>query len=445
MAERIYDVIVVGGGTAGWVAALAAARQKKDVLLVERKGYLGGVLASGLPINGFFDASQRQVVKGYADELVVRLQEFSGGTDYRLTDLWFGGQVFVDPAVVKPALIEMCHEAGVEILMFSQVVDVVLEGNRVGSIVVQSKSSQEVLRGRSFVDASGDAALSHLAGAPLQEMKRLQPPTLVFRLENVDLEALREHLVAHPEDFMQGRMLPGRQMTREFFETTDMFFVFPDLVEKIGIKGEYAPFIDRFMFTATPGGSGVVVNMLRALGIDGSSSRSLSQATVDLYRNLIPLVDFYRKNIPGFQHCVLCDAEPEIQLRETRRIAGDYTITAEDALGGESFDDNIAVAGYFIDIHSSEHSHGTWKLLEKPFGIPYRSLLPQNLEGVVTAGRCISGSEEAAASYRVMATCMAVGQAAGTAAALSADGDTTPREIDVEQLRRVLKREGAIL
>ncbi len=445
MAERIYDVIVVGGGTAGWVAALAAARQKKDVLLVERKGYLGGVLASGLPINGFFDASQRQVVKGYADELVVRLQEFSGGTDYRLTDLWFGGQVFVDPAVVKPALIEMCHEAGVEILMFSQVVDVVLEANRVAGIVVQSKSSQEVLRGRSFVDASGDAVLSHLTGAPLQEMKRLQPPTLVFRLENVDLGALREHLAAHPEDFMQGRMLPGRQMTREFLKNTDMFFVFPDLVEKVGVKGEYPPFIDRFMFTGTPGGSGVVVNMLRALRVDGSSSKSLSRATVELYRNLLPLVDFYRKNIPGFQRCVLCDSEPEIQLRETRRIVGDYTITARDALGAKSFDDNIAVAGYFIDIHSSEDSHGTWKLLEEPFGIPYRSLLPKDLDGVVTAGRCISGSEEAAASYRVMATCMAIGQAAGTAAALSVDADTTPRGIDVEQLRNVLRSEGAVL
>ena len=443
--DELYDVVVVGGGTAGWAAALAAAREGASVLLLERKGYVGGVLSSGLPINGFFDASQRQVIKGSADELVERLREVGGSSGYRLTDLWFAGQVFVDPALIKAVLLEMLQEAGVRLLLFSQVVDVARDGERIEHLVVQGRSGAFLCRGRTFVDSSGDAVLSFLSGSPLQSLDRLQPPTLVFRIENVDLPKLREHLADHPEDFMSGRMLPGRALTREFIRNTDFFFAFPGLTRQVEARGEYVPLIDRFMFTATPGGTGVVVNMLRARDADGTSSESLSRATVDLYTNLVPLVRFFRERIPGFERCTLCDAEPEVQLRETRRIVGDYTLTDEDVTEGRDFADSVAVGGYFIDIHSSTDSHGRWQLLERPYGIPYRTLLPQGLEGVLTAGRCISGTETAAASYRVMATCMAMGQAAGTAAALSSGTGKPPRELDPEKLRARLAEERAVV
>ncbi len=449
--DGIHDVVVVGGGTAGWAAALAAARVGRSVLVVDRKGYLGGALGTGLPIHGFSNARHEQVVAGIAAELVERLGPVGGAGGLARTDLWFAKYVVTNPAVVKATILEMLDEAGVELLLFSQMVEARLDGRRVAGIVVQKKSERELVAGRTFVDASGDAALCLASGVPMQRLDELQPPSLVFRIENVDVAALRRYLVEHPERYMTGRMLPGKQVSREFLEAATFFFVFPELVGEVPFKGDYSPYINRFMFTTTPDERGVVVNMLRARGVDGTRSESLSRATVDMYRNLVALVEFFRSRIPGFSRCSLCDSEPEIQLRETRRVVGDYSLTAEDVVGGRFFEDTIAVGGYFIDIHSSTDSAGTWKLLEKPYGIPDRSLLPQGIENVVVAGRCIAGEREAAASFRVMATCMATGQAAGEAAALAAGADPAGpdagrlRGVDPAELRRRLRGGGAIV
>jgi glycine/D-amino acid oxidase-like deaminating enzyme len=443
-ADR-YDVVVAGGGTAGWTAALAAARMGKSVLVVERKGCLGGVLSSGLPIHGFFNARHRQVVSGIAEEFVNRLTALGGAKGFTKTDLWFAAYVVTNPAIVRAVIFDMLHEAGVEVLLFAQVVDIVRRGNSLEGIVVQKKSEQELILANTFIDATGDALLCHYAGVPMQEIETLQPPTLVFRVENVDVPALRSYLVAHPEVYMQGRMLPGTSLTKEFLESTLFFYVFQDRIGEVKTTGDYTPLINRFMFTSTPDDQGIVVNMLRGLHVDGKRSESLTEATVHLYRNLVPLVESFRKIIPGFSRCTLCDSEPEIQLRETRRVVGDYTMQTSDVVDGKFFDDTVAVGGYFIDIHSSTDSSGIWKLLENPYGIPYRSLLPQGLDNVLVAGRSISGNRESAASYRVMATCMAMGQAAGTAAAFAGEKGGRVRDIDMGGLKTRLLRDKAIL
>lgn len=441
-----YDVIIAGGGTAGWVAALSAARMNRKVLMIEKKGYLGGTLASGLPIHGFFDGHQRQVVKGIAHEFIERLAAAGQSTGYHYTDLWFNAFVVMNSAAVKPVIFDMLHEADVDLLLFSQIIGCHRHGQFIKSVVVQNKSEQEVIAGDVFIDATGDAWLASLAGAEMQRMpEHTQPPSLVLRIENVDVGRLRTYLCEHPENYLSYRLRPGKQLTKDFIENTQFFFTFPDKVRKLEYKGNYSPFIDRFMFTTMPNTNGVIVNMLRAHQVDCTSSHSLTRASIEMYRNVLHLIEGFKTHIPGFENCYLCDCEPEIQVRETRRIDGEYTLSFDDVMQGAAFTDSIAVGGYFIDIHSPTDAHGTWVRTDKGYGIPYRTMLPKRLENLLVTGRCISGTREASASYRVMATCMALGQAAGTAAALSLKEGCSFRSINVNLLRDILRDQEAVV
>jgi hypothetical protein len=441
-----YDVIVIGAGTAGWVSALAAARLGRKTLLIERKGYPGGVLASGLHMLGFHDGTGRPVVRGIAHELVSELQRLGGSDGYHLTDLWHSSFVSVNSFMIKPILFEMLHQAGVHLLFYSQVIEITRSGNRITSVVAAGRSGYARYTGRVFVDASGDALVAHLAGCAMQpdDVPR-QPPSLAIRLEQVDVARLRAYLLEHPEEYLTYRLKPGRTVTDDFLRDTPFFFLSEDKLRTAPFVGDYFPFIDRFMFSIIPGTCAASVNMLRAHHSDCTRSIDLTAATVNCYRNCVSLLEAFRKHIPGFENAYLCDCEPEILVRETRRIDGLYTLCSDDAFAGRHFADQIALSGYFIDIHSSSDAKGTWIRTKQAFGIPYRCLLPQSVDNLLVAGRCISGSAEASASYRVMATCMAIGQAAGTAAALSSRLDKSPQQLDTAELRQVLADNGAIL
>lgn len=446
MAEgQIYDVVVAGGGTAGWVAALAAARQNKRVIILERKGSIGGVMGTGLPLLGFHDDNYKQVVKGYAHELVEKLVEAGASNGYQTTDLWHNSFVTYNSAAMRPIITQMLYDAGVKVVFFSHVTDVVMEGKRLKGILVQGKTGSTLYLGKIFIDATGDAGVAYYAGAQMQEISEFQPPSMVVRIENVDIDRLRKHMYENPSDYPSYRLKPGKALTKEFLETTPFFFALPERIGNVKYEGEYLPLIDRFMFTTMENTRGVIVNMLRARDIICSDSESLSDATMICYMNAINLVNGFRENVPGFENAYLCDSDPEMQVRETRRIVGEYTMQEEDVVAGKDFEDSIAVGSYFIDIHSSRDSHGTWKRTDKAYGIPYRALIPKEIEGLLAAGRCISGSRGASASYRVMATCMAMGQAAGTAASISIDNGILPRNIDASLLRNKLVQEGAIV
>jgi hypothetical protein len=440
-----FEVVIAGGGTAGWMAALSSAREKKKTLLVERKGYLGGVLASGLALYGFHDATHRQVVKGYAAEFVERLKQNGGSDGYTLLDLWHASMVAVDSAVIKPLIFEMLCEAGVELLLFSQVIDVLINGRVIQGLLVQNKKGKMLIRGHCFIDATGDALVADLAGFQVDKSGETQPPSLVLRIENVDIDELRSYLLVHEEDYVSWRMLPGKKVGREFIKNCRKFLIFPELVKKFCCRGDYAPLINRIMFTCTPDMKGVMVNMLRARGNDGMSSESLSSGSIDIYRNVLPLVDFFRRQVPGFSHCRLADCEPEILLRETQRICGEYSLKTRDVLEGKILEDTIALGGYFIDMHSSKNSGGNWTIVPRAFGIPYHSLVAKDADNLFAVGRCISGSREAIAASRVMATAMATGQAAGIAASLCIDDVCKAKALDISKLKKRLVETGMVL
>jgi flavin-dependent dehydrogenase len=202
-AARRHQVVVAGGGTAGWVAALAAARGGADVLLVERRHHLGGNLASGLPILGFFNVDSQQIVHGIAHELVERLLPLRGTGGYQLVDTWQSSQVSLEPLVVKSVIQELLEEAGVRLLFAAQVTDALIDSPRLAGIVVQKRSGREVIGADLFIDATGDAELAYQAAVPVQlgaeSDGSMQPPTILVRLLDVDVRGLRDYLKRHPE------------------------------------------------------------------------------------------------------------------------------------------------------------------------------------------------------------------------------------------------------
>jgi len=305
------------------------------------------------------------------------------------------------------------------------------------------------VRGDVFVDATGDAELAYRAGAPVQlgnpQTGAMQPPTLLVRLLGVDMRAMREHLKAHPDDYVNWRLKPGKTITPAFLETVPIFLAFTRQLQAAREAGDFVATIDRVMFSAMPFDRSICVNMLRPYGVDGTRSESLTDGLRQLRPEVLKLERFFRKYIPGCEHAYAADVDPELLCRETRRIVGEYALTAEDVLAGRQFDDSVGLGGYYIDVHNPDDPGCACILSHGTYGIPYRCLLPQKIEGLLVAGRAISGTQPAAGSFRVMATCMAIGQGAGTAAALAAEQKVVPRQVSVERLREDLVSAGALV
>lgn len=443
-----YDVIIVGGGTSGWIAALAAARNNAKTLVIDGRGYLGGNLASGLPIVGMHDTQYRQVVQGIVQEFIDRLVNVNGAEEPDFTPMWNNSLIPIDPVLVKSVILEMLIEAEVDILLYGGAVAASATNNQLRNITVQAKEGQRSFTAKVFIDATGDADVAALLNSPMEKGNaegKMQASSLIFRMCNVNLGTLRNFLIQNKNAFVDWRMRPGERITEKFIRDTKLFLILPELLDKIQTKGDYRPLVDRVMFCVLPNERDVLVNMLQAYGIDGTRSESLTRGTVDLRVNVVPLIEFFRKHIPGFSQAYAVDADPNILVRETRRIVGQYILTEEDVLTGHQFDDSIAIGAYYIDVHNPSDPHCDCTLIKAPYGIPFRCLVTQGVDNLLVTGRAISGTSRAAGSYRVMGTCMAVGQAAGTAAALAVQDNIPVTKLDVDKLRRTLIKQRAIV
>ncbi|MQA81157.1 MAG: FAD-dependent oxidoreductase [Streptosporangiales bacterium] len=437
------DVLVVGAGPAGLAAAIASARQGAHTLLVERYGYVGGNLTAGLVgpcmTSYSLDGSQ-QLIKGIFEELVLRMEaedaaihpsKIPGGSAYS-GFISYGHERVTpfDPEAVKAIGAEMCLEAGVRLLLHTSVVRARTEDGRVTGVVVASKSGLEVLEAEVVVDCSADADVAASAGADVlkgrDEDGLTQPMTLFFRVGNVDDAAVEEYVAAHADDIRP----------------------FASLVAEATAAGE---------FTVPRRGVGIYktlrsgvwrVNTTRVHRVDGTDVGDLTRAEIEGRRQVTSLMTFFRRRLPGFADCVLLDTAATIGVRETRRIRGEYTLNLDDLASGREFDDVIALCGYPVDIHSPTGSGGGVDesiVTAGAYQIPYRSLVPTRPEQLLVAGRCVSATHEALGAIRVMPPAFAMGQAAGTAAALAVNDGVAPRAVDVAELQRRLLSAGAYL
>lgn len=442
------EVLVVGGGPAGIGAALGAAQAGAEVVLAERYGFLGGNATAALvmPLMSFYtDRTPAQqtpsgrllpadhgpgdpVIAGAVASLLERLVAAGGAIPPSLDT---GYVVPFDPELFKLIALELLDEAGVNFLFHAFASDVLTEQGLSGA-VFETKSGPVAIRARAVVDCTGDGDLAARAGAPYEVGRStdglVQPMTLMFRMGEFERAAFDAYVREHPD---QWRGVYGLW----------------DLVRQAAAAGELDLPRENILFFATPHEREVTLNVTRVTKVFGTDVWDLSYAEWMSRQQMRQIAAFLRRYVPGFANAYTIQSGVHIGVRETRRIVGDYQLTAEDVLQARKFSDVIARSTYPIDIHNPKGSGTLLKRLPQgdAYDIPLRCLLPRAVERLLVAGRCISGTHEAHSSYRVMPVSMATGQAAGVCAALAALGQTRPRSVPVAAVQAELVRQGANL
>lgn len=465
LREQI-DVVVVGGGTAGAIAAIAAGRTGARTLLVEQYGQIGGMTSAGMTYLGFLDAEGRPAVHGIAQEVFDRLISLDAATGH-IADPLRGSVTQADPEMLRHMLLAMLEEQDVQLLLHAFLADVLLNGDTLQGVVVETKGGRQLVPARVVVDTTGDADVAARASAPFElgrpEDGRLQPVSRIFRVGNVYLDRVYAYLRDHPEEFTVPEgwtTFPGRQYDLAYLEETPgTTILLQRAVQQAQREGKTSLPKNVISIYTPPYRSGsaeVALNATRVQGINPTDPDRLTQAELEAERQVLEVYRFLKTTIPGFEDSRLLGTPYQIGVRESRRIIGEYILTADDVLHGADFADAVARGAYPLDIHDvakdtrvmNRQVHGkseTMVVLRRSYAIPYRCLLPRRVENLLVAGRCISATHEALSSARGQAVCMATGHAAGTAAALAARAGIPPRRLAIGLLQETLRKQGAIL
>jgi hypothetical protein len=427
-----YEVVVLGGGPAGIAAAVAAGQAGRSTLLVERYGFLGGAgTAAGLStfcgLHANVHGEHRQVVHGVVDDLLARLAHKGGLNPPHLS---FANKIQAqayDMAAYKIAADEMLAAAGVEILFHAFGVGAIMGSEReISALLVETKSGRGAIVGRVFIDGSGDGDLAAWAGAPFEKgstAETLVFSTMMFMINGVDAERAGPAWETIPA-LMEEAERRGRRFPRK----------------GVIVRPQKNPMQWRTNATQirNPDGSPV----------DGTDAVQLSRAEIEGRRQCWEVFEFIRETAPGFEHAFISEMGPQIGIRESRRIVGDYMLTEKDCLGCADFDDVIGVNGWPVERHVAGNVLVKFPPIPESRGfnqLPYRMLVPQRIDNLLVVGRCASMTHEGQSAARVSGPCFAMGQAAGTAADIVLATNATPRDIDVAVLQARLQQGGAHL
>jgi len=438
-AEKMkFDVVVAGGGTAGIVAAIAAARNGMRTLVVERCNCLGGTMTSGLIIQ--FGGGGYRFMSGIQKEILDELVRMGEATDLGEPNVAFP----FNPEAFKDLALEKVYESGAEVLLYTTATSAIMDGKRIRGIRVGNKSGEFDIEAGVVVDATGDADIVALSGAPY-----LNVPVggiLGARVAGIDIARLLDYMKENPDQICETDLtkplirmagffdLVGRAMANGDLEK-DMMCVPDNLLGTEGTEEGNRRYlrIDGIF----PEKGTAMIGYGAPVFCDGTDVYSLTKGEREARRRDKILLDFLRKYVPGFERSYMMYSASSLAIWGSRKTVGEYVLTADDIHGGRRFDDVVVEAHANMD-------HRTLHIKSIEFDIPYRALLPREVDGLIVAGRCLSTTKDARIPGINIPICMQMGQAAGVAAALSVKEGATPKRLDVRKLQRHLVEEGLL-
>lgn len=400
------EVVVVGGGPGGVTAAIAAAREGADTILIERYGHLGGMATGGLVL------MINQFPPGQCQEWLDKLDKLDGAPD--VAKLWgMGGLrkvIMVDPELLKCILNNMANEAGVRQLLHSWGAKAVVEDNIVKGVIFESKSGRMAVMGKVIIDATGDGDIFASAGAEFDgDMNhgfRSAHLAMVFRIGNIDADKFAEFRKANEKRYME--------MRAEVNEIAGFG------VGAVPAQRKDVVWVNSFIKGMNP------VNV-----------EDLTKVEMDVRKAMIPVYEYYKKNLPGFENSYIYDSASQIGTRGSRRLKGEYVLTSDDVKARKKFDDIVAIFPQGVPLGITAEGGQPENV-----GLPYRCLIPESLNGMLVAGRNFSSDPAANTMFNVIPHCISMGQAAGTAAALAVKNNVEPRKVDYKALRGRLVSQG---
>jgi len=428
-----FEVVVVGGGPAGMMAAAAAARTGRSTILLERYGFLGGAgTAGGLStfcgLHANVHGEHRQIIHGLADEFLERIGRLDGLNEPHLS---FANRITAqayDISAYKIAADELVLESGATMLFHALAVGVVMGSERaIDAVLVETKSGRGAVRGRIFIDCSGDGDVAAWSGAPFEKSEKLSGmlyPSLMFRINGVDPARAGRAWEVIPKLMAEAEAAGTHQFPRR----------------GAIVRPQRNPLEWRANLTQVrnPDGSAV----------DGTDAAELSYGEIEGRRQIRDTFAFIRQATPGFEEAYIVDIAPQLGIRETRRIVGEYQLSEDDILECADFDDTIGVNGWPVEAHVAGSVEIRWPRDPDARGfnqMPYRMIVPQQVDNLFVAGRCASMTHEGQSSARVSGPCFVMGQASGSAADLALRDGVAVHDVDVARLQERLEDDGAYL
>ena len=438
-----FDVVIAGGGTAGVVAAIAAARQDARTVLIEAKGYTGGIaVEGGTALHSFYNlwkafpgVEKRQVVKGIPQEIVDRLAQYGGTSGHAEMSKGYDYDsvcTAIDTEIYKLVTLEMLEDAGVSICVNTLLAGAIMDGARIKGVIAESRSGREAIYAKSFVDCTGYGDLAAYAGADYTEPNDYSVANSIG-IGGVSVEKYHEFLDSHDAvtEYSEGlRSGKEGQIVRLNGRSKNLPPGFVEGARKIGMSMVTTTVHDDyFMF----------IKLNFKMPVSPTNRDEVAKAELELRRRQAKAVQLFRKYVPGCEKAFIARTSPSLCIRRGRLITCDYDITRSDVLEGRHFDDDVMAYGFHDSAPRLQVKDGG------TYGVPYRALCVSGVDNLLVAGMMITSDHDAHMSTRNTVCCMGQGQAAGTAAGLCADRECATRELPYINLRETLEEDEVYL